>query len=514
MKPSLDMEVALLAAVARDRFMLAKVVDEGFRADLLETPAARAVASVLLLLRDEGVAATDPLILRSRLEERGELSGEVASCLDTLAAAPPAAMDQVMSYLEVLKDRASRTRLRNLGLSLMQYADGQNDEQTGLTEFTANSLQELLEVQRQRMRRRLVPVSEIVDQIVRDSQARAERILLGYSVSPFERLNEALSGLRRGFYYGIAGAPRRGKTNLALHLASAIVTNNRIPVLFVSWEQTQQVLAARLLAKESGLNPTSLLSENVARKRGGAEQLERAIAGTGGYTRHLYVVEGAREHTLDRIRAMAYNLMHEFRTDSVAIFLDYLQKIPSSMAAADARIRIDEISTGLADLSMELRCPVVAISSIDKEGCRLDDEPTGDDSENELLVRPRPTMHHCTGAGDIEYDLDVAIVLAKDWRATVQLAQLMANRTQFDEPPKIDIINLHIDKNRDAPQEAGGVIQFAFLLNQNRFVELRYRTEEESSPEYRGFAKVQEMYKVLVEGGHLGSDAARSSAGR
>lgn len=512
MTQNIDMEVVLLAALARDRFVLGKVVDEGFRADLLGSRAAQTVAAALLLLREEGAGGIDPLMLRARLEERGELSTEVTTLLDAVAAARPPALDQVMAYLEVLKDRASRARLWKLGAALQEYAQQRGPGQPPVTEFTANALEELLEIQRQRMRRRLTPVSEVVEQIVKESEQRTERVLLGYSVAPLDRLNQVLSGLRRGFYYGIAGAPRRAKTNLALHLASAIIANNKIPVLFLSWEQTQQVLTARLLAKESGLNPTTLLSENVKRKRGGAEQLEQALSGTSAYARYLYIVEGGREHTLDKIRAMAYNLMHEFRTDSVAIFLDYLQKIPVSNPAADARTKIDEISTGLADLSMELRCPVVAVSALDKEGCRLDDEPTGEDAENELLVRARPTMHHCTGSGDIEYDLDVAIVMAKDWRATKQLDQFLAQHHELGEAQKIDILNLYVDKNRDAPYEAGGVIQYAFLINQNRLVELRHKGEEEDRPEFRGFAKVQEMYQSLVEGGHLAG--ARSAAAR
>ena len=512
MTQKIDMEVVLLAALARDRFVLAKAVDEGFRAELLGSKAAQTVAAALLLMKNEGTAGLDPLMVRARLDERGELGTEVATLLESVAATRAPALDQVMAYLEVLKDRASRARLWKLGAVLQEYAQHREPGQQGVTEFTANALGELMEIQRQRMRRRLTPVSEVVEQIVKEGEEREGRVLLGYSVSPFERLNQVLSGLRRGFYYGIAGAPRRAKTNLALHLASAIVANNKIPVLYISWEQTQQVLTARLLAKESGLNPTTLLSENVKRKRGGAEQLEQAVSGASAYARQLYIVEGSREHTLDKIRAMSYNLMHEFRSDGVAIFLDYLQKIPVSNPAADVRMKIDEISTGLADLSMELRCPVVAISALDKEGCRLDDEPTGEDAENELLVRARPTMHHCTGSGDIEYDLDVAIVIAKDWRTSKQLDQFLGQHHELGEPPKIDILNLHVDKNRDAPYEAGGVIQFAFFINQNRLVELRHKGEEEDSPEYRGFAKVQEIYQSLVDGGHL--PGARTTAGR
>ena len=197
-----------------------------------------------------------------------------------------------------------------------------------------------------------------------------------------------------------------------------------------------------------------------------------------------------------------------------AIFLDYLQKIPLTNAPNDARARIDEISTGLADLSLELACPVFAISSIDKEGCRLDDEPTGEDGYDELRTRPRPTMHNCTGSGDIEYDLDVALILSKDWQATKELEELL--RTKYTEgrshATKIDIMVLHIDKNRDAPQEAGQAIQYAFFVHENRFVELDYKSEDQDGPDFHRFAKVQEILSFLSTRGHFG--APRSNAVR
>src|SRR5579885_529058 len=197
--------------------------------------------------------------------------------------------------------------------------------------------------------------------------------------------------------------------------------------------------------------------------------------------------------------------MHDFRTDRVAIFLDYLQKVPLQTPVADPRARVDEISTGLADLSLELDCPVVVISAIDKEGCRLDDEPAGDAELAELLDRPRPTMHHCTGGGDIEYDLDVAMVLSKDWAATQQLAELLAAKAGENHTlaPKIDLLNLHIDKNRDAPQELSETIQYAFFVHQNRFVEVDFKRDEERQADFRGFARAQQIFDFLLAQGHL-----------
>jgi replicative DNA helicase len=501
-------ERAVLAGVLSDRYLLSKAVEEGFRSELFYSPAARLIASTLQALIREPSTATDLLVLRNKLEEGGVLSPQVSDYLEALGNLPAPEVDQLVTYIEILKDRETRTRLLDLAQRISKYAQGQGEAEIPVMDFTASAFDSLLEIQRNRVSRRLSPVAPMVRQILAESEARpkGQQILLGYALAPFDRLTRTLSGLRRGFYYGLAGAPRRGKTTFALQLAAGIAENHHIPVLFYSWEQTRKVLTARLIASVSGVNPTILLSRDLESMPGGSAAFAKGLAELHGYENSLFILEGTRRDTVDRIRATAYNLMHEFRTDSIAIFLDYLQKIPISEKIESLSSRIDLISTELADLSLDLNSPVFAIAALDKEGCRLDDEPTDESKFDELQIRPRPTMHNCTGGGDIEYDLDVAMVLSKDWSATHHLEELLkTHRSQTRYTGKIDILNLNIDKNRDAPEEGVQAIQYAFLVHENRFVELDYKREEDQRADYRGFARIQQIYQVLTEHGGIGS---------
>lgn len=504
---TIDVEMAILSAISSDRYLLEKVLDEGFHPNLLHAAPARLIAETLAALREQSLAAVDFLIIRSKLEQQGLFSPQVKEYLESTSRVRPPQPDQVLSYLDLLKDREARERLLKLGASVEAYAKQRHPGQALLSDFTAQAIQELIDIQKKRMRKQLRPVGEMVRAIVAESKQRpqGQRILLGYSLSPFDRLTRLLSGFRPGFYYGLAGAPRRGKTTFGLHVASHIARNHHIPVLFYSWEQTRRVLTARLLAKESGINPTTMLTESMASSARGVDPLAKGLQGIHQYGRELFVLEGSRRDTVDRIRATAYTAMHDFRTDSIAICLDYLQKIPLAHPPADTRARIDDISTNLADLSLELNCPVLAISSIDKEGCRLDEDPGPDADLDDLLSRARPTMHNCTGSGDIEYDLDVALILSKDWAATVEFTDML--KTKFGNEgsgiPKIDILNLNIDKNRDAPDEVSQAVQYAFFIRENKFVELDFKPEGESRGDFRGFARAQEIFELLVRQGHL-----------
>lgn len=506
---TVDVEMAILVAISTDRYLLEKVLDEGFHPQLLHSSIGRLIAETLAALRDQNLNAVDLMIVKSKLEEHGQYSPQVKEYVETMSHLRPPQLDQLLSYLDLLKDRQGRERLLKLGMSLEAYAKERQAGQPSLSDLAAGAVQELLDIQRQRMRKQLRPVGDQIRAIISESKQRpkGQKILLGYSLAPFDRLTRLLSGLRPGFYYGLAGAPRRGKTNFGLHLASHIAKNHHIPVLFYSWEQTRRVLTARLLAKESGINPTTMLTEDVEALTGGLERLAKGLSGVHQYGREVFVLEGSRKDTIDRIRATAYNVMHDFRTESVAIFLDYLQKIPLVHPPADARARIDEISTGLSDLSLELNCPVLAISSIDKDGCRLDEDPGPDPELDELLTRARPTMHHCTGSGDIEYDLDVAMILSKDWAATMEFADLLKTRFVGEGSiiPQIDILNLNIDKNRDAPDESSQAVQYGFFVRENKFVELDFRPEAESRGDFRGFARAQEIFDFLASRGDIAS---------
>jgi replicative DNA helicase len=504
------LEVAVLSAVLADRFQLLKAMEEGFDAAFFHSRPARIVAETLMGLRDDGLQSADLLVLRGKLDERGQLGPEVLEFLDQLARQRDEDPGRLPAHLQYLRERRGRELIGELGRE-MEHFSGKEGAKASIEQFSEECMSRLRKLQQVRVRKRLAPLNEAVREMLEESKAAPKKAhpLLGYSLAPFVRLEQALSGLRRGFYYGLAGAPRRGKTNFALHLASHVAANHGIPVLFYSWEQTRRVLSARLIGKESGVNPVEMLTGGLGGNNETLDRLAKGLAGVQRYGRSLFLLEGSREDTVERIRATAYNAMHDSRANSVAIVLDYLQKVPLGVPTADPRTRVDEISTGLADLSLELNCPVVVISALDKEGCRLDDEPSTDVDLDELLERPRPTMHHCTGGGDIEYDLDVAMVLSKDWAGTQQLTELLATKKRDGHAtPKIDLLNLHIDKNRDAPQEVSDSIRYAFFVHENRFVEVDFQKDEERQADFRGFARTQEIYDFLVREGHLADSPA------
>ncbi|MBI3997510.1 MAG: AAA family ATPase [Armatimonadetes bacterium] len=497
-------EVRLLSGFLRDRHLVTIAVNEGFHTDQLPSPLARRLGKVIMELWATPGTVLDESTLRAHLADRGFMTPEMDRYLASVFQLPPLDAGQVVAQIGVLKAQESRELLGQVYEAIGSYLYREDQQQADIMQFTTDAIRRLLEIQRRRVRRQVQAIAEAFAPLITGRRETVTDGILGYSISPFDRLNTLLSGLRRGFYYGLAGAPRRGKTNLALDLAVHVATNHRIPVLYYTWEQTRRVLAARLIAKETGINPTAILAGVDPSGQPVGEHLVSARGALARYAPYVHLVEAGRKDTLDRIRAHAHNLMQEFQTQEIAVFFDYLQKIPLADYVEDWKARTDQISTELAELSLELNCPIFAISPLDKEGCRLDERP----AEDAEIFNPfnRPTMHHSMGSGDLEYDLDVAMVLAKDWKATHDLRQLIESRAKAEgiptgELPKVDIVNLFIDKNRDAPESPSNIVQYAFFVTLNKFVELDYKLEAEYRPDFHGFSKLQEIYTYLREHG-------------
>ena len=495
-------ERVLLSGFIRDRYLLGRAVEAGFRPELMPHSLGRTVAKVLIDLQDKSEIALEPLTVRALLNERGANSAEMKKFMDQVVETPEPDAAKVISYVDILKARHSRLRLVELNTSITTYLEEERADGQDVVEFVGGLIPALMEIQHQRLARSTLPASELGRQIVGEIVSGNSGRTLGYNLAPFDRLNEALSGLRRGFYYGLAGAPRRGKTNFGLEIAGSVASRYQIPVLYFSWEQTSRVLFARLLGREVLVNPTVLLTADASAPRIQGrvkDSWDKMKQGLGS----LFLIESGRNDTVEHIKARAHNLMHLFQTEECVIFIDYLQRVPLEEQVHDEKARTDLISGRLADLSLELNCPVFAISPLDKEGCRLDERPAEDVSEF-----ARPTMHHSVGSGDLEYDLDVAMVFSKDWVATKNLQDILvteakAGRNESDFLPRIDIIDLHLDKNRDAPDTVASTIQYAFFITLNKFVEIGYKTQDQFTTGFRDFAKMQQILEQLREEGLL-----------
>ncbi|MEZ7891687.1 MAG: DnaB-like helicase C-terminal domain-containing protein [Candidatus Wallbacteria bacterium] len=496
-----EIEVIILNGFLNDQYLLGKTLNEGFNEKMLRNIHSKAIFKMIQDVY-AGVGrekVVDPIIIRNKLEQNNLYDEHMKKFLNTVINARTPQLSQVMAYLKILREESAKNQLREISHKIDNFIKGRGDEaKSNFVDFSSNITKEIRDIQRSQTQKDIQLIKSQMIEIAQDINRReieGEQDCLGFSVKPFVDLNSAISGLRNGFIYGIAGAPRRGKTNFTLELATLVATNNKIPVLFFTWEQTKKNLTYRLLSKETRINPDTLQRKRVKSSPENDVKFAQGWVKMEQYMDNLYVIEGTKEDTVDRIKAHAYNAMQDHQTDHIMIVCDYIQKMPLSKNYDSEKFRVEEISTDLKRLSIELNSPIIVISSLNKEGCLI--ETTENDDE-------RPGLYHCKGSGDIEYDLDCAMILSKDWGDSKELRSQMAHQAEAlgKDPihlPKIDILNLHLDKNRDAPEGKSSCVQYFFFIEENRFFELGYK---ESTNAFR-FNKIETLIKRLINEGYI-----------
>jgi replicative DNA helicase len=495
-----ETEMKILASFLNDSFSLSKSLQDGFEPGLFKNKIAQEISKTIIHLfqSKKGAKKIDKVVLKDRLNKSGLLDSQINAYLDKLYQIEVLPYAEIKDLFEIVKERAQVNGLMRLKTRIEQYVKGEGeDAKRSLHEFIAVISKELHDMQKRTTDKKVKLIKEQMLEIVKVINLReqtGEIENLGYSIKPYYDLNSALSGLRKGFLYAMAGAPRRGKTTFTLELATLVASNEKIPVLFYTWEQTKQNLTYRLLAKESQINPDTLQRKRILADDELEEKFQQGWRKMERYMDYFHIIEGTKEDTVERIKAHAYNTMQAFDTDDILIVVDYIQKMPLSMTYQNEKFKVEEISTLLKGLTIELNCPVLAISSLNKEGCNIDMADNND----------RPGLYHCKGSGDIEYDLDAAMILAKDWEDShelyTQLAALAEDQGKdVNRLPKVDIVNIYIDKNRDAPEGISNVIQYFFLIEANKFVELGYKVDGDN---YR-FSKIEKLVKQLFEEGYI-----------
>ena len=178
------------------------------------------------------------------------------SAINEIEKEEPLNLENLLTFIDMLKRKVNEKTLLNVSKKIETYVESKTKKED-IVEFTGSIISDLREIITEKSKRKILPVRSFLIRFNAELESRTSSLnpILGYSLEPFSCLNETLSGARQGFYYALAGAPRRGKTNMMLKLATTIAANEKIPVLYYSWEQTERVLFLRIISQETLIPP-------------------------------------------------------------------------------------------------------------------------------------------------------------------------------------------------------------------------------------------------------------------
>ncbi len=252
----------------------------------------------------------------------------------------------------------------------------------------------------------------------------------------FYDMDKMTAGLQPGDLIVLAARPSMGKTAFALNIAENVAVNEGLPVVVFSMEMGAAQLALRMVGSlgridQSHLRTGKLHDDEWGRLSEAVEKLGKAA---------IFIDEGSALSPSE-LRARARRQARQCGQLGL-IVVDYLQLMSGSGGGSEENRAtvIGEISRGLKSLAKELKCPVIALSQLNRSV--------------ETRTDKRPMMSDLRESGAIEQDADVIMFIYRDD---------YYNKEQSKEPGVAEII---IGKQRNGPT---GTVKLAFLKPLTKF---------------------------------------------
>ncbi len=241
----------------------------------------------------------------------------------------------------------------------------------------------------------------------------------------FPKLDECLGGMEGGDVVVIGARPAVGKSALVTQIIMNMGKAGK-RVLLYNLEMREQQVYERMVSRLSGIH--------LGRVRGGksflGDEKDRFTAANEGLKKlDVWISSGAK--TVSEIRSECRNMGAD------CIIIDYLQLVRADRHYSNRSSEVGDISKSIKALAMELNCPVIVLSQLN----RL----------SEGRPEREPAMFELRESGDIEQDASVIILL---W-----------NCSETDRSRK----GLKIEKNRQGER---GKMQLEFVGDSMSFREL------------------------------------------
>ena len=254
----------------------------------------------------------------------------------------------------------------------------------------------------------------------------------------FYDLDRMTAGFQGGDLIVLAARPSMGKTALAINIAEHVALHEGLPVAEFSMEMGAAQLAVRIVGSIGRIDQSHLRTGKLTDEEW--PRLTEAIEKLRNISLHIDESAGL---TSSELRANARRLARQCGQLGL-IVVDYLQLMSGSTSSDENRAtELGEISRGLKMLAKELKCPVLALSQLNRS----------------VETRPdkRPMMSDLRESGAIEQDADIIMFIYRDDYYTKEASK---------EPGVAEVI---IAKQRNGPT---GVVKLAFLKPITKFESL------------------------------------------
>ncbi len=316
--------------------------------------------------------------------------------LNALAQNTPSAAN-IRRYADIVRGRAVMRKLVTVSDEIAESAFNPNGREVGQLLDDAESKVFAIAEEGARGQQGFVSIQPILTQVVahidelyhRDNPSDVTGVPTG-----FTDLDRATAGMHPGDLIIVAGRPSMGKTAFALNIGEHVAIEQGLPVAVFSMEMGGSQLAQRMLGSIGGIDQLKLRKGQLddtdwPRLTHAIQKMQDA---------QLYIDETPALEPMD-LRGRARRLARQCGKLGL-IIIDYLQLMSVRGTVENRATEISEISRSLKALAKELKCPVIALSQLNRAV--------------ESRTNKRPMMADLRESGAIEQDADVILFIYRD----------------------------------------------------------------------------------------------------
>ncbi|RVU85441.1 replicative DNA helicase [Leucothrix sargassi] len=335
----------------------------------------------------------DWITLSEWLKQRSELENAGGSTyLGTLAKDTPSAAN-ILAYANIVREKSVLRQLISVGTDIadLAYNGGDQDSRALLDEAEKRVFQIAEQGSKSET---FVPIKELLKASLDKIQylAETEGSITG-TATGYNELDEKTSGLNEGDLIIVAGRPAMGKTTFSMNIAEHVALSEK-PVVIFSMEMPAEQLILRMFAS-NGRVPLSDIRTGKIRE----EDWPRVAMSVKAFSKTKLFIDDMGGQTPTDIRAKTRRLAREHGQIGL-IVIDYLQLMQTAGKSENRTNEVSEISRSLKSLAKELKCPIIALSQLNRSLEQRSDK--------------RPIMSDLRESGAIEQDADIIMFIYRD----------------------------------------------------------------------------------------------------
>jgi replicative DNA helicase len=376
----------------------------------------------------------DILTLITFLQDNGLLQkiGGVKVLIELLSQIPN--IVYLEDYLRLLKDKYIRRSLIKLGYETINSSYITNIS----LESMLNDLEtKLFNLTNKIKTQKLSSSAELVNNIFFELKNKSLNPKLSGLTSGFYDLDSLTQGFQKSDLIIIAGRPSMGKTALSLNIASNVIKNSKLPVLFFSLEMSKEQIMYRLLAMETNINQIRL--KNGKLYQNDWIKLNKMIKIISKFP---LFIDDTFDLSIQDIRSKIKTILFE-QNELGLVIVDYIQLMQNPKLKIENRVQeLSQITRSLKTIAREFNIPIIGLSQLSRSV--------------ENRVDKKPILSDLRESGSLEQDADLVLMLYKN------------NSTKYSSTPlqTSQLIELIVAKQRNGPT---GTITLKFNEEQTKF---------------------------------------------